>query len=506
MIFEGLMSRSKQGIFLGAPEAEAEANANSRMRLNEVYEDYHDLLPGLTGEKFIVVGRKGSGKSAVGEFVHYKARSNPNLFCEFVKKGECNLQRAIQIGKEMGHAVDGESLFRWIILTNLIKMFVDNPAIEDSKEYGLLKEFLKKNSGYIRINELEVKELIKKHGFNVSVEQFRRFFNAKFSKNIEFKAERAPYYKLLDHLEEVVIKLLRSPSNAENRNSFVLFFDDLDLEFSAENPDASQSLMDLIRACRYVNNEVFGKNEVAAKAILLIRDDIEAHLASRFADSAKIFASYAMRINWYQEEFAGKNEDELALKKFVVRRIRLAFGTAGLPVKHPDPWQDLVGPGAYDRSSFKHVVSQTLFRPRDLLLYFQPLDVGKYTFPLSRGEVNTLTVRYSEELAKEIKNELATFYSPVQVETIFKALGEIALSMRTYSQAIAIIDNNCVNLDKEQLLSYLFNRSLIGTVDAKGWYSFACRSPIGSPASLDHSQNIVVQYGIKTYLQNRGYR
>lgn len=56
-------------LFLGSPEAEAEAEAlpNSQIPLSSVYDDYSNLVAELQYEKFIILGRKGSGKSAFAE-------------------------------------------------------------------------------------------------------------------------------------------------------------------------------------------------------------------------------------------------------------------------------------------------------------------------------------------------------------------------------------------------------------------------------------------------------
>lgn len=509
MVFKSLLGQKhKLTVFLGSPEAEAEATGNSRVPLIDVYEDFHELLPGLAHEKFMVIGRKGSGKSAFGEYVYARSLKEPNLFCQFVRKTECDLETVVQLGENAGVQLDRESLFRWIIYTNILKMFVDNPAVIDDKEYSLLKQFLQKNSGYIKINELEIKQLINKHGFDVSVEQFKRFFHAKFNKNIEFKSERAPYFKLLPHLEEVIAKLLKSRGNVDNENSYALFFDDLDVGFSTDNASSVESIISLIRACRYVNNEIFGKNGIHAKAIILLRDDIEAYLSSRYADSAKLFSSYSSRIDWYQEAYASsqRDENELNLKKFINKRIRFAFKKANLPCNDQDPWESLVHYPS-EKSIFKFVVNQTLFRPRDLLLFFLPLDSGQFTFPLGRQDINTLTNRYSEELAKEIKNELSSFYSQVQVETIFRTLGAISKSPRSYEEAVALVKENCKDMNDESVLEYMFDRSMIGTSDQNNWFTFKCRQPAAStsPIGLDRSQKIVVQYGIKNYLTSKGY-
>jgi hypothetical protein len=509
MVFNSLLGRrNRPSVFLGSPEAEAEATGNSRVPLIDVYEDFQNLLPGLSQEKFMIIGRKGSGKSAVGEYVYARSLMEPNLFCQFVRKSECDLETAVQLGENAGLKVDRESLFRWIIYTNILKMFVENPAVTDNKEYVLLRQFLLKNSGYIKINELQIKELIEKHGFDVSIEQLKRFFLAKFNKSIEVKSERAPYFKLLPHLEEVIISLFKSKGNVDNENSYVLFFDDLDIGFSTDNPSSVESIISLIRACRYVNNEIFGKNNIKAKAIILLRDDIEAYLSSRYADSAKLFSSYSSRIDWYQEAYASsqRDENELNLKKFINKRIHFAFKKAKLTCNDIDPWESLVH-YATEKSSFKYVVNHTLFRPRDLLLFFLPLDSGEFSFPLGKQEIITLTNRYAEELAKEVKNELSSFYSQVQVETIFRAVGEISRSPQTFDNAVRLVKDNCRDMNEESVLEYMFDRSIIGTSDQNGWFTFRCRQSAASsaPIGLDRSQKIVVQYGIKSYLMNRGY-
>lgn len=55
-----------ENFFIGSPEAESEATITP-ITLDQFFEDYLDILRQLNNEKFIVLGRKGSGKSAIGE-------------------------------------------------------------------------------------------------------------------------------------------------------------------------------------------------------------------------------------------------------------------------------------------------------------------------------------------------------------------------------------------------------------------------------------------------------
>ncbi|EGR2405748.1 hypothetical protein DYA88_17330, partial [Vibrio cholerae] len=101
-----------------------------------------------------------------------------------------------------------------------------------------------------------------------------RFFTSKLNRSIEIKQEKAPFYKLMPHLIEVLTKVLASPCEKANKNSYVLFFDDLDIGFDAQNPSSIDSLVSLIRVSKEINNDLFSKNSIDAKVVLLLRDDI----------------------------------------------------------------------------------------------------------------------------------------------------------------------------------------------------------------------------------------
>ncbi len=121
-----------------------------------MYEDYHNLLSELSGEKFIIVGRKGAGKSAFAEYTCARSQTEPNLFSQFIRASEFHMEKAIQIGQQTDDAINSESFFLWLIYTNILKLFVDNAAMQDNKDYELLRQFLQKNSGYINIKDFEI--------------------------------------------------------------------------------------------------------------------------------------------------------------------------------------------------------------------------------------------------------------------------------------------------------------------------------------------------------------
>lgn len=506
-------------IYLGAPEAEAEAGSNSQMPLDTVYKDYCGLIPGLAHERFLVIGRKGTGKSAFAEHICSIAKEEPNMFAKFIRQSDVSLEGIVQAGLESGYELEKENLYKWLILTNILKLFTKNQSVKESKDYVLLEHFLNRNSGYIDVRESEVKELVKKQGFDVNISYLKRFFTSKLNRSLEIKQEKAPFYKLLPHLTEVITKVLTSPYEKANRNSYVLFFDDLDIGFDAQNPNSIDSLVSLIRVSKEINNDLFSKNGIEAKVVLLLRDDISKKLAALKTDTAKIFSSYSVNINWYQDEYSANDSDnELYIKKFITDRIKYAFKEEHLEFNKCDPWSSLVeepfrnNNNGFNRTSFKYILDHTLFRPRDLLLFFKPLSVHTYNLPLNKRDVNLLIGLYCEEVINELKNELSCFYTPSEVNGIFSAFGEIvAKSQRSGSSSISyldtveIINERCSTVSAETLLKDMFERSLIGSVATNGHVYFKHREPKVTKYELKITAAVTVQHSLRVYCQNKGY-
>ncbi|EGQ5259713.1 hypothetical protein I4A72_005258, partial [Enterobacter hormaechei] len=98
MVFKSFIRKEKNALYIGAPEAEAESLPTSKVNLRDVYEDLHNLYEELSDEKFILIGRKGCGKSAFAEYTYLSAIEQHNLFCSFVSQDNLSLERLVQLG------------------------------------------------------------------------------------------------------------------------------------------------------------------------------------------------------------------------------------------------------------------------------------------------------------------------------------------------------------------------------------------------------------------------
>lgn len=511
MLFANLGKRSKnRHLFLGSPEAEAESLESSRVKLTEVYEDWHDLFSQLSNEKFIVVGSKGAGKSAFAQYTYAKSLEESNIFVDFVKQDKTNLEKLVQIGLKKGHDLEREAIFKWLIYTHIVRLFTTSEAAKDNSNYDQLRQFLRKNTGFVDITETEIKEFSQNKSFEVHVEPLRRFFRKSIKKDFSIKSERAPFYKLIPHLEEVIISILQSQTERINKNSYIIFFDDLDIGFNISVTSSVDNVVSLLRVAKSINNDFFSRNSVNAKVVILLRDDVEKHIVDIYPDTAKMMASYSANIKWYQDDFQrGDNENDLNIKKFINHRIKKSFEISSLPCNQSDPWKSLVNTEEdYDKkTSFKYVLDHTLFRPRDLLLLFLPLQDGKMSVPLSKPDVNSLIATYSVQLIKEFKNEISSFYEPKEIIQLTKVLKIINKEGGcSYNSAMAFLNENYkFDKDKSEILDDLFDRSVIDNRNSPTNFKFKYREPIdGSEIySLNRKGDIVIHYGFRAYFTSQ---
>lgn len=496
-----------RNFFIGTPEAEGETTHNSKIKLGEIFGDYLNVFPELDSEKFIITGRKGAGKSAIAEFIYYSASNDPNAFCEFIKTRDLDCHKIVQIGKEQGLPVEEKLLFEWIILTKLIKLFTEDQSVQTIKEFKDLNVFLKRNSGLVDIKSFEIAEIIRTKSLEVNIEYFKRVFTSLFKKDIGIKEHKAPFYKILQPLQEVVIKLLKE--NVTSENEYHLIFDDLDIGFKESDKLSIESVTNVIRVAKDYNIDFFGKNGLNAKVIILLRDDLKRIIVKHNADTAKLFSSYEIPLVWYDHENYKANENFVGLKKLINKRIAINFEKENLVYSEHDPWTSLFKDEyQYNGSSFKFLIDYTFFRPRDLILLFKPLPKNAFRIPLTFNNSKSLINAYVEELVLEIKNELTASFTEQDISKLFISLKN--LKFRQPLNKIQIVDEfkkNGVEYDHELALIHLFDYCILGNFDILDSCSpkiyFKHRERREEPCVINFELKFIFHKALEVYFDKR---
>lgn len=487
--------------FIGSPEAEGETIASSKMYIGEIFGDYLNVFPELSSEKFIVTGRKGAGKSAIAEYIHFKAKDSPNTFCDYLKIKDIELNKLVQLGTSIGEEITEKSLFEWMILTKLVRLLTEDESIAGNKEIKDLKTFLNRNSGIVNINSYEISEISRNKSIDVNVELFKRAFNALFKRSILTKEHKAPFYKLIDPLKQVIIKLFRE--RVTNENEFFIMFDDLDIGFKADKNESILFITNILRSAKDFNIDFFGKNEIKAKVIIFLRDDIKRVIVNNNADTAKIFSSYEIPLIWYEHENFKNNENSVALKRMINKRLSINFEREQIQYDKDNPWSTFIN-DKYESSSFKEILDYTFFRPRDLILFFKPLPNKAFTLPLMSSDIKILIELFVGEFVYEIRNELSAIFSTAQINTLFTCLKELKFYQPLkYEDIITKLEEVNFDYNHEQTLSYLFEYCLIGNIDKSDInfvkIYFKHREQYTRPCELNTDLHFIYHKAIEAY-------
>lgn len=411
---------------MGSPEAEAE-NREGEQSLLQLFEDYVDIKEHVEHGRFIISGRKGSGKSAFAKYIEESSLEQDDLFPLLIRANELAWHKAVQNEKELAEE-QFDLFFEWVILCGLVRMILSSNAYSEIAEgFSKLRRFYQKNAGIVDVDKMKEVEFLDETHKGVSINALRcKLFNTSIDKTCKKRQERASFQAFIPSLREIVAKLL-SYQCVEGYD-FVLMLDDLDVNFSLSEERDKRLLLSLIRVAKIYNTDYLKGGR--AKVLLLVRDDICRQLDGIGSDKAKIFGSYEYKINWYDHDAARKDETKLLLRRFINKRIGAAFRSVGADYDEKDPWRSLVDNAPRseygNKSAFLFLLDFTFYRPRDLVNLFNKIEDRDYALPLKPESILSILKRFVEVNMQEIKDELTVCMSPKEIGCVVTLLGQIA--------------------------------------------------------------------------------
>lgn len=495
------------GFLIGLPEAEAESAKASRVQLAEVYEDFLGVEKEIAFGKFIVTGRKGSGKTAIAEHIENLANKDTNTKCIFIKGPELKLESLIASEGDYS----GEALFEWLILSRLAKTIVEDKYLSeriDPKRH--LSKFIQGNIRRVEIDGSTIQEIQETKSFNVNIQHLKRFVQANFKKDIGITRHQAPFYKIIPILRQVLVETLTEAKKSRDYE-YIIIFDDLDIGVKVSNKKSIDALMDLLRISKYYNISLFGKTDIEFSILILLRNDIANILMTDYADSAKIFSSYSVNINWFEDLGSASAFGRSKLKQFINKRIALNFDRHGHKYDHSDPWKSFVDPsvGGED-DSFKHVAIRTYLVPRDLILLFKPITNNPINLPINTKDMNRLLLEYAQERYLETKNELSLWFDEIKKGRLIRIIEDIARYHNKpfiiYPEMInRIVDRLHVGeTEAEEIIDILFDYSIFGNMDSQtGWVHFKYREPKGENYKINKEWDLVLHRSLEMAIKKR---
>lgn len=356
----------------------------------------------LKGQKFFVIGRKGTGKTALREFIYQSGNAERNTYTEKLTFKNFPFGTLYQ-AKNTQYTPPNQYITLWklLIYSVVAKMMLRNKGIDQAVKESLDLSY--KPDTLTTLTRVVPEWLSDKF----CVLPTESAANRQYEDKINWTAN-------VEILEDIIMKHL-------DDSKYFIIFDELDEDYRDQSNIEDYTLYknlitSLFKAVQDVNS-TFRGTEKKIFPIIFLRDDIYAIIQD--ADKNK-WNDSLIEIEWDREK----------IQKLLAFRISRANEEAGKILSFTDAWNLIFTRGKdWDaRYSFEFISRSTHMRPRDFVFYIQKCAEDTLAFNSSFTRIGSTTVKrvdksFSNYLKKEITDEIFPILPDIQ--EIYQVLIEI---------------------------------------------------------------------------------
>ncbi|MBZ2106238.1 P-loop ATPase, Sll1717 family [Streptococcus mitis] len=440
----------------------------------------------LSGEKYMIIGRKGEGKTAIATFIYKNvgagAYADKLSFKNFPFNTIYNYS-----DNRYPNPSQYITFWKYLIYVSICKQMVRDNNIDSNIRDNLVKLFpAKKRSENLK--DLIPKITVKEFGFQV----------LSTGLNIATSREKheLEWIDIVDILENVILE------NVTSASKYYVIFDELDEEYkdftsSEEEKDYFALVTGLFKAINETRN-IFKDEGLLIYPIVFLRSDIFQRI--NYSDKNK-WSDYLINLEWSPE----KLQDLI--------QLRIDALTTKKSKNFIQAWHQIALPGDIKMGKRKtvkmraidYILRSTHHRPRDVVKFLKEASKiadKKKNVKISPNDIKDADSSFSEYMRQEIIDEI---YSVLpEYEEIFAILSTIRKQTFHPKEFVNIYDQKVSkgelkNRGAELVLKILFEFSIIGNVPSvrtRSIFKYENES-----ARFNFKENIQVHRGLYKALQ-----
>lgn len=410
------------------------------------------------GDKFLVLGRKGSGKTALFRYFNEKKQDNI-VSIALNLRGYPWAMHAKRADSDVDESERYEASWKYLIVLEFARLVAQNltGASKWTDEAKNLLEFFKLNYGGINVN---LGDFLRPPKLALSKASFEpQLLGAKLGAiTLERGTHEGGLARELNLLTDLILKNATYLSKREGIDKVLIHFDELDQGMTKFDFARQQMLTGLVLASRAVNREA-ASDSVQLKSVIYLRTDLWNQI--NFSDKNKITNTATLDISWSED----------SLLRVINSRVR-SFENFD--------WDDLHDSALMRgrQKKFSYIVARTFLRPRDVISFLNILlsktkerlnSTGGPTLFTNKDIVDSRR-EYSTYLRLELQDEIAPHWN--EWEDALKAISKIGLLSfarssfeREYPNFKSV--SNTRNFD--HALEVLYEYSVLGAYRASGY-------------------------------------
>lgn len=356
----------------------ARAEADSKM-LDSAFIETHDFQALAHTKDFnFVVGRRGTGKSALFLKVSKYIKENKigYVYCKTPTEYEAiELQSVIKNISTEYRSIRAITRVAWraSILLGLLNEIIGHYKLPKCANYDLLRKFINQYESFIG------------HDCFKKTTEIIKLYSAKCSSAEELPSLIANAFSI-EKLHNSIAETL-----SDLNTTIYFFFDGLDEGWVPS--ELATALLGGLAACA----ADFTEKQCEAHIVLFIRDNIYRSLNYFDRDFSRHIEGSTLRLNW----------DESSLLHLISNRLRVVLGIENIE-SDIRAWNRFAYSDLKNREGFKCCLNYTLYRPRDLIVlintaYIQTARSGRKG--LIKDDIETSSKQISDNRIADLQKE-----------------------------------------------------------------------------------------------------
>ncbi|HEV7278362.1 MAG TPA: hypothetical protein VGN80_18945 [Devosiaceae bacterium] len=446
-----------------------------------------------SGDAFLVLGRKGTGKTAIVRYFTEKQEGNRaralslkgypwNVHAARVDFGASNVEAYV-------------SSWRYLIAVELAALTLKQPHAWRCEDTKPLTQFLNDNYGgvdpalsdVLRPARLELGKL----SLAPSI-----MGNALGGIDLERSKKDFQFGVELNALSSSIIDACHNVLRECGAGPISLHFDELDQGITSLDEERTRMLIGLVLAARDLKRESQSAG-VAINPVVYLRSDLWEEL--QFSDKNKISQTLTLPLEW----------DSDSLAAMVSYRLRAKLDAEAT-------WDDIAEPELMRGSQAKwsHILARTFLRPRDVISFLNSALAAYKSRPergpaLSNLDIVSSRDRYSNYLKLELDDEIGPHW-PQWTEALqaCSAISTITFERDDFEREYDNRRSPVNKVSSDEALNYLYRFSAIGYRGGIGYGGSSWNFQYSDPeAGWDSAaRNFKVHPGLKEYARLREVR
>ncbi len=417
----------------------------------------------VEGNTFFVIGRKGTGKSAVYNWIHNRQAEKAILISNLSFK-EFPFEKLLRLNDDdFSRPNQYQSIWKNIILSEFSKQIIlDANAEIESNYFKELKQFVDFKFGR---NLRDLHAQITAHTSKTEVGlQFKGLgpkIGNEQTANLSDGLDNISQINL--RLEQLVFDILTN-----SNRTYLIQFDQLDdnYTFYIDNKKYFESLISLFKVVYSLNSQ-FKKINSKAKVLTYLRSDIFHQFGSHDPDSAK-FDYHTYTLNW-----AIVNRDDWINPSLLqLMNIRIENSI-----------EELSGKGSFNYifnkkfirlfenkrqiDPFRYMIHRTFHRPRDIIQFcIKVKEEANESNKLDFTTIKSAEKKYSAWLIEELTNEIAPVIPATKtLFTFLRTLGTRPFTSKEFTDKFLVGRNKNINKSPQALLRYLYDLGIVYNIN-----------------------------------------